>query len=308
MAKQFNVLKNSKEILVNQTVSVGGGDYTPPEEGLARARLVAYVEVGKHEKVYNGAKSLKNLVHLTFELSGKKWEPKKMEDGTLVPQRITVKETLSTSAKARFYALFLKMRNEREDITHMAEMLGEAFLVRIHHRKYKVQDNGKEVERIAADLMKDKAWTVQPPVIEKAVVDDEGAPTGEYEYTPVKVPEPISDLRLFIWDHADREQWDSLYIEPGDGDRSRNVFQELIVNAANFVGSTAEAAAAGTESLTAIRAGVKAGKKPSESASDDGDDGDAGDAEDAASKKVQKVVKTVKTVVDNKEDDLSDID
>lgn len=309
MAKQFNVLKNAKEILVNQTVSVGGGDYTPPEEGLARARLVAYVEVGKHEKTYKGAKSLKNMVHLTFELSGKKWEPKKMDDGTLVPQRITIKETLSTSAKARFYALFLKMRNEREDITHMAEMLGEAFLVRIHHRKYEVQVDGKKVERIAADLMKDKAWTVQPPVIEKAVLDDEGTPTGEFEYTPVKVPEPISELRLFIWDHADREQWDSLYIEPGDGDRSRNVFQELIVNAANFIGSTAEAAAAGTDSLKAIREGVKAGKKPGESASDDGDDdGENGGEEDAASKKVQKTVKTSKKVEDNADDDLSDID
>ena len=28
----------------------GGGDYTPPPKGLARLRLVGYIEVGKHTK------------------------------------------------------------------------------------------------------------------------------------------------------------------------------------------------------------------------------------------------------------------
>ncbi len=307
MAKQFNVLKN-KEVLVNQTVaSAGGGDYTPPEEGMARARLVAYVEVGKHEKTFKGAKSLKNLVHITFELSGQKWQPKDV-DGVKIPQRITIKETLSTNTKAKFYALFLKMRNGREDITHMAEMLGEAFMVRIHHRKYTVTVDGKEVERVAAEIIKDKSWTITPPQIETPILDDEGAPTGDFDIKPVKVAEPISDLRLFIWDHADREQWDSLYIEPGDGDRSRNVFQELIVNAANFIGSTAEAAAAGTDSLKAIREGIKSGKKPQESAGDDNsDDDDDQKADDAAGKKVQKAVQTSKPVSDEVADDIGDI-
>lgn len=311
MGKQFSVLKN-KEALVDQTKATTGGDYTPPAEGLARARIVAYVEVGKHEKVSKqyGTK-VQNLVHITLELSGSKWEPKKLDDGTLIPQRITLKENLSTNTKARFYKLFLKLRDGREDITHFAEMLGEACLVKIKHREYEVDVAGKKEKRIAVDVYSpDSGWAIQPPRIETPILED-GEPTGEYEVKQVKVGEPLSDLRLFIWDMADKEQWDSLYIEPGDGDKSKNVFQELIVSAKNFTGSVAEAAASGSESLEAI---LKGGKGSAESASDDGDDdGSEGGAEDAASKKVKKTTTTTKKKVtppptDTEEDDLKDID
>lgn len=312
MAKQFSVLKK-KELLVDQTKASTGGDYTPPAEGLARARLIAYVEVGKHEKVSKqyGTK-VQSMVHLTFELSGPKWEPKKLDDGTLIPQRITLKENLSTNTKARFYKLFLKLRDGREDITHFAEMLGEACLIRIKHREYEVDAGGKKEKRIAVDVYSpDSGWSITPPYILKDIMDDNDEPTGEQEKKHVTISDPLSDLRLFIWDCADKEQWDSLYIEPGDGDRSKNVFQELIVNAKNFIGSPAEAAAHGSESLEAI---LKGGKGSTESATgDDDDDGSEGSVEDKSSKKatsaVKKVVKKkVEPETTDDEDLLADID
>ncbi len=316
MAKQFNVLKN-KEQLADQTKATSGGDYTPPAEGMARARIVAYVEVGKHVKKSRqyGEKTL-DMVHITLELSGAKWEPKKLDDGTLIPQRITLKENLSTNSKARFYKLFLKLRDGREDIQHFAEMLGESCLVRIKHREYEVDVAGKKEKRVAVDVYSpDTGWAIQPPRIETPILDD-GEPTGEFEVKNIKVGEPISDLRLFIWNMADKEQWDSLYIEPGVGDKSKNVFQELIVNAKNFSGSVAEAAAKGSESLEAI---LKGGKGTDESATgEDDDDGSEGAGESKSDKKAAAATKAVKnrkeppkeTPKDDGDmvDDLSDID
>lgn len=309
MSKLFSVLKN-KDQLVDQTkASSGGGDYTPPAEGLARARLTGYVEVGKHlrkSKMYGD--KLKDMVHITFELSGPKWEPKKLDDGTLVPQRLTIKEPLSVNAKARYYKLFLKMRDNREDITHMAEMLGEAFLIRIKHREYEVDAGGKKEKRIAVDTYSaDSGWQISPPYILKDIMDENDEPTGEQEKKNVTVSDPVGEMRLFIWDLADKEQWDSLYIEPGDGDTSKNHIQELVASASNFIGSTAEAAAQGSASLEAI---LKAGVKSSAGAGED--EGDAGEpVDDASSKKAAKAVKNVKPVKPDTpadEDGLEDID
>lgn len=307
--KMFSVLKNKEQLIDQTKATSGGGDYTPPAEGLARARLVSYIEVGKHmRKSKTFGDKVKDMVHITFELSGPKWEPKKLDNGDLVPQRLTIKEPLSVNSRARYYKLFLKMRDEREEITHMAEMLGEAFLIRIKHREYEVDTAGKKEKRIAVDTYnKDSGWQITPPYILKDIMDENDEPTGEQEKKNVTVSDPIGEMRLFIWDLADKEQWDSLYIEPGDGDTSKNHIQELIVSAKNFIGSTAEAAAKGSDSLEAI---LKAGVKSSEPAGDDEDD-DGEPQEDASSKKAAKVTKKVKPVkpeVPADEDGLDDID
>lgn len=304
MVAAFKVLQN-KDQLQNQTVSVGG-DYTPPAAGLAKLRFVGYVEVGKHRKVFKGAESFKPLVKLLFEIHGKKWEPKDI-DGKKVPQRITITTTHSTSSKAGFYKLFLKMRDGREEITHMAEMLGEGFMGKIVHREYTQQVDGKEVKKIAAELQdSEKAWTITPPYVDVAVMDDDNEPTGEYERRPQSVPPALGDLRLFIWDLADKEQWDSLHIEGADADKQ--FLQLEVVKAKNFIGSAAEAVAAGSDKLLELaKKGVNTANAENGDSGDSSDDDD-GEGEKAGNKPKADKKPTKKPDADTDAADLSDID
>ncbi len=294
MVAQFNVLKN-KDLLQNQTVSSGGGDYVPPAEGLAKLRLVAYVEVGKQRTTFNKVESFKPQVKLVFEIHGKKWEPKEF-DGKKIPQRITITLNHSTSAKAGFYKLFTKMRDGRDDVTHMAELLGEAFMGRIRHREYEATVNGQKEKRIAAELTDtDKAWTITPPYVDVAVMED-GEPTGEFERRPQSVPEAISPLRLFIWDLADKEQWDSLFIEGADPEKQS--FQLAVVKAKNFIGSPVEAVATGKEALLEL-----ASKGVSHASSEQGDSGDASDDDDGDQKQKSTEKKETKQKTELKKPD-----
>ena len=54
----------------------GGGDFKPCPEGNHGARLYALVDLGLHEKTWQGETKMKHLVHLGWELPD---EP--MEDG-----------------------------------------------------------------------------------------------------------------------------------------------------------------------------------------------------------------------------------
>lgn len=205
-----------------QQAQKGGGDYEPPVAGACLLRFIGYIEIGKQESSYKGQVKVKDKVQLIFEVHGKNYPPKEI-DGELYPHRIKITETLSLSEKANFYKLFNAMRNGREDITHMAQMLGEPFRGRIYH-----SEPSKD-GRVYARLRNDAGYSIAPPYIEDAE-------TGESR--KVKVPEAISPLRLFVWDMASKEMWDSLFI---DGEyeegKTKNVFQEAIANAKNFPGS-----------------------------------------------------------------------
>lgn len=207
----------------------GGGDYQPPAAGIARARLVAYIELGKHRDEYQGQVKVKDKVQLVFELSGPKHEPREAEDGTKYPHRITITESLSLNEKANFFKLFNKMRNGRAEVQHMSQMLGEPFLVKVVHKTSK---NGKTYAQLR-ELTGE--YTIKAPVIE----DEDG------NVRKVKVADPLSELRLFIWDLASKEMWDSLFIDgeyeartTDDGvelpAKSKNVLQNKIREALNF--------------------------------------------------------------------------
>jgi len=209
----------------------GGGDYVPPAEGIARARLVGYIETGIHEKNVGQGKPpvQKPQVQLVFELSGPNHQPKTLEDGTKLPHRITVDENYSLNEKANFYKLFRRM-NWKGTATHMSQLLGEAFLVTIKH---KVVGEGDK-KRTYANIRDDAGYTVQPP----RYVDPLTNATVE-----VPVDPPISALRLFVWNAPTellKPMWDSLYIDgeyPARGDapaRSKNVLQNEIKAALNF--------------------------------------------------------------------------
>jgi len=218
-----------------QEAQKGGGDYTPPPEGACFLRLVGYVEIGKHRSTWQGNVKIKDKVHLVFELSGKNYPPAETDNGP-VPARITVKETLSLSEKANFFKLFNAMRNGREDITHMAQMLGEGFIGRVYHSTFQGRD-GKEIT--VARLRNDAGYSIRPPYRE----DPE---TGES--VKVRVPDAISPLRLFVWDLADKDMWDSLFIDGEyDDGRTKNIFQAAILEAENFEGSPIHAILAGAD-------------------------------------------------------------
>ncbi|MDN7427800.1 hypothetical protein [Burkholderia sp. AU45388] len=217
----------------NMNEAQAGGEYTPPAAGIARARFVGYYELGTHEGEYQGKKKETPKVDLVFELSGPNHEPHKKEDGTLVPVRITANENLHLNDKAHFFKLFAAMNAASGGTaTHMAELLGKAFIVEIFHSK------SKDGKRTYANLRGPngynvKGTTVQDPLTGKPVL--------------IEVAPAISDVKAFIWDLADKAMWDSIFIEgeyPERKDektgeiiskaRSKNVIQEKIMSAKNW--------------------------------------------------------------------------
>jgi hypothetical protein len=233
-----------------KTVAGGGGDYEPPKAGRCNLRFVGYVELGKRKGSYMGKPNLQDKVEVVFELSGKNHPPTILDDGTKVPIRITIEENLSMGDKARFPKLFNRM-NYKGDAQHMVQLLGEAYIGDVIHRKYAKKGEDKSMPEtwtgIAAELFNkaDGLYTVRPPRFE--VLDEEGQPTGEVKVIPVDAP--LTVPKGFLWQYADKEMWDSLYIEGEYPERknekgevtapakSKNVWQNKIKQAANFKGS-----------------------------------------------------------------------
>lgn len=219
----------------------GGGGYTPPEAGVCLATLIGYIEIGKQKKTFKNQEKVVEQVQLIFELAGGKNAPRELEDGTKLPHRITVTETLSLNEKANFFKLFKKL-NYNGEAKHMCQLLGKHWLVNIIH-----SDNGKEGadKRVYANVRNDDGYTFRPPV---RIVGDELA--GDAKEIPIPAPEVLSELRLFLWDFPTKPMWDSLYI-PGEYEerkdektgkviapaKSKNVIQEKIKSALNWVGS-----------------------------------------------------------------------
>lgn len=233
-------LKAKLQGAADQTKAVtgGGGEYTPPAKGRAAARFVGYFEVGEHEEdVFagvpprpTGAKRFRAKVDLVFELFGKNYPARVNEEtGEVFPVRITVKETLSLNEKANFYKLFAQM-NYAAKATHMAELLGDPFIVEIFHKESK---DGK----VFANLKGPNGYHITGPSITDPITDTT---------TAVPVPEARIPIKYFLWDSSDKEDWDALFIAgeyPERKDektgnvypaRSKNVLQNRIKASRNF--------------------------------------------------------------------------
>ena len=222
----------------------GGAGYVPPAEGVAKLRLVGYIETGKHFKAGNPAKRIPDKdtdnVVLIFELSGSKWEPKVLEDGTKIPQRISVKLAKSLNEKATYFKLFKRMNYEGK-ATHFAQLIGQPFLGTVSHFKPAVKEGDEQII-IAGFRDSDGNLTIRPPRID--VMDEE---SGEVTTKTVMVPPAISEHRLFVWNYKHEgmaQMWESIFIPQGDSTpedgkevRSRNVYQDAIKAAVNFEGS-----------------------------------------------------------------------
>lgn len=222
----------------DQTKSVaGGGERELPQAGPALCRLIAYVETGKQTKTFKGAAKVIDEVKLIFELVGKRHPPIEMSDGTKMPHRVTVTESLSLNEKANYFKLFNRM-NYKQTARHMAELLGEGFKCEVFHDKW-VGKDGKE--RVDISLRNEAGYSILPPRKE-----DEDSDTG---WVDIAVPPATTPIKAFIWSIADLDQWGSIFIEGEYPERkddkgvvvakakTKNIFQSRIIGAKNFDGS-----------------------------------------------------------------------
>lgn len=211
-----------------------------PKAGPTRLRLVAYVEVGKQTTTYEGVPKVVDQAHLTFELSGPNHPPAEV-DGVKKPVVTTLKLTLSRNEKATYFKLFKQM-NHTGSATHFAQLLGEAFRGRVYH-----EEKEKDGKKVTYWGLKDPATGVFS--IGAPVARSEDPETGEERIVKLQVDQPLSPLRLFIWNTASeaslKTMWDSIFIDGEYGAEgkkvSANVFQNAIKKAENFSGSPIDA-------------------------------------------------------------------
>jgi hypothetical protein len=244
MSQSIKDLVNEAAALEDQTVDTGGtGDfeYTPPEAGITIGRFVEYIELGKREqKPFQGkSKPDADEVFLGFELLHPKKNIKTNEEsGEKYADFIRLRLTKKLSDRAKFKKLFGKMAYGRADIKHMAQMLGEAFIITIHHNV--VEKDGKKIT-YANMYDANGEFTIGAPFKVDPLTEEKQA---------IPVPDNIRPLRVFLWTRPTKVTWDSLFI---DGTRevkksdgtvehvSKNWMQELIMSAKDFKGSALQA-------------------------------------------------------------------
>ncbi len=259
-------VEENMEMLDDQTVSTGGGDFTYELLALGkhRARLISYVELGEHpQKAYQGAeKPPADMVMLKFQFLDKR-DIKDRDDGKgqYAPTK-TVFLKKSYHEKAAFRKLFEKMRNGNSSIKNMAQMVGSwEGLIEVQYSvgtgdsrrviktktayeeakaAYEADKKNKDL-RIWDNIRDDEGFLVSAAM--KPKLDDEGDETGEF--VPVKVPPHIGGLQFFLWDNPQPQFWESIFIDgtytKKEGDKevevSKNRLQNQIKEALNYEGS-----------------------------------------------------------------------
>ena len=226
---------------MNEAVKGGGGERQLPVEGLARLRLVSYIELGIHNDGPPGKEKDKELVYLCWELSGPKYPPIEMEDGKKIPLTISQTLPLSLNEKANFYKLFKRLNHDGA-ATHFSQFLfsENGFLGTVVHNS---SGEGNE-KRTYANLHGAEGSTIKPPYI--VTVDED---TGEEGQKLIKALPALSAPKCFLWNFATKEMWDSLFIDGTWDDQkdasgkvikkgaSKNWMQARIKEAKNFAGS-----------------------------------------------------------------------
>src|SRR5690606_11965873 len=116
--------------------------------------------------------------------------------------------------------LFNKLQYGRADKKHIAQMLGEAFILEVFHNK---SEDGKKTY---VNLDKDGEYGIQAPFIIDPLTE---------ERKDITVPAHIRPLRIFLWDFPNKETWDSLFI---DGTRTMKVDGKDVEVSRNYVQET----------------------------------------------------------------------
>ena len=215
--------------LEDQTVSRASKRELPPE-GPTVCRFTGYVELGMQpQRPYKGqAKGPVEQVRFEFTLLNKEnIHEIKIDGGETITTYDRVYMTMPKilGDKAKFKKLFNKLANGRQ-VTHISQLLGEAFQVKIRHEK---SADGTKTYVSVQDP--DGSYTFAPPVVEIP---------GKAEPIRLDVPE-YNDIKIFIWESPTQQSWESLYI-PGEYEKdgvkvSKNFIQDMIMNALDFEGS-----------------------------------------------------------------------
>jgi hypothetical protein len=216
--------------------------------GFTVARFIGYVEVGKQpQRAFEGVEKADAAeVRLTFELLGPKHSTEYEKDGVKMTRTNTIRQkvTVSLNEKAGFFKLMKKMIGGRDGIKHMAEMLGEGFLIKISHNK------SKDGKNTYANMKSDGVWDISAPIATDPITND---------VRVLEVPEATQPIQLLLWDTPSKDQWDSIFIDGEyekevDGVKvvtSKNFVQEEAMSASNFVGSPLEAFLSGGDDIVA---------------------------------------------------------
>jgi len=225
--------------LQDQSETVASVDFAPPAAGPTVGRFIEYIEYGKQkQKPYQGKpKPDAQEVRLTFELlAPKNIKEIEIEGGGKkeIADRINITLAIKLGDKAAFKKLFTKMTYGRNNIKHMAQMLGEAFVLEVLHNK------AKEGDKIYANIRDAQGeWKVSPPFVKDPISGN----IKKYNVPPAKSP-----IKIFLWANPTKETWDSLFIdgtrEVKEGDVvkqvSKNWLQERILGATDYKGSKLE--------------------------------------------------------------------
>lgn len=232
--------------------SGGGGTFELPVEATGGARLISYIEIGKHSKQFGNDKPKEvEQVILEFELCGPKWPATNEETGREKPFIIRITENKSLNEKANFYRLFSRLKGEGDK--HFSQLVGRAFKVTVTHS---TSGEGDEKRTYANLRTKADGYTIFPAYVDQQ--DDE----GNVSRRAMKVREAITPLKIFLWEFADKEQWDSIFIDGMFGEKkdkdgnviegtgqSKNWIQARITSATNFKGSPIEGVIGGSDGL-----------------------------------------------------------
>lgn len=206
------------EVDMSETQSGGFSKLYP--EGYAFARLVEYVELGKHAEEFNGKPKPPALTfRLGFAIWGKppgQEETFHNEDGSPGIIR-TYDMRISNNEKAGSKIAFDRL-NYKGKAKQFYQFIGEPFLIHI------IRKQGKDATK---------------PPSNRIVLKDTLPPHDPATGTPYNIAEAPADLyRLFIWNRPTKQGWDSLFIEgQTDAGKSKNFIQEKCLAAVDFEGS-----------------------------------------------------------------------
>lgn len=204
-------------LMKDMTEATKGARLLP--EGYAFGRLVEYIELGAQPQEFNGvAKAPAPEARLAFALWGEGYQE---EDGSPYVLRMW-DMALGTSEKSKAYKLFKKL-NYKGTAKSFAQLLNEAFLIKVMHTKPKKAGDAP-----------------------KSVIDLEGflPPFDPVTKQPYAIPAASDELfKLFLWERPTKECWDSLYIDGTNETtgKSKNFIQNKCLSAKNFPGSPLEA-------------------------------------------------------------------
>lgn len=238
--------------------SSGGFTREIVNAGRNPARLVGYVEVGKQPHTAFESEEVKyvDTVHVTFEVFGTNAKEIVVDGETKTVGRIiTVRLQKKLNEKSTYTKYFEAMRDSREDVTHMASMLDEVFILDVQHEKSK---KGKTYATLDKKTSNGKVVCIYPPVVFKRDPETDEL-TEEISKDHRKTcPKASVGFRLFLFNNPTQEQWASIHIDgeyerevtEADGTKtketvSKNFIQELVMSATDFPGSAVESLVSG---------------------------------------------------------------